>query len=337
VTKRKLLGVPFPVILVLSVILLALIIIGFLAGPVGLPLINGVLAVFKASPITLPDWIYTVATPRPAPELPASVIFHLFGLPITNTILAGWFTVIFLVVISWVITRRMQLVPGRLQTIFEFILGWIYDLCKSIAGEKNGRKFFPVVCTIFLFVLFNALLSLIPGFGSIHITNAEGSAVELFRGANTDINTPLALAFISFVFVEFYGLKSLGFGYLQKFLNFRLFFRSIGQVFRGRIKAGLIGLFTGVIDIFIGFLEAMSEFIRLISFTFRLFGNMTAGEILIVVIAFLIPLGVNWLVYGLELLIGFIQALVFAGLTLAFVTMAVASHEEEPHGKTASE
>ncbi len=116
-------------------------------------------------------------------------------------------------------------------------------------------------------------------------------------------------------------------------MNFGNFFRSTGHIFRGRIKAGISGVFTGVIDIFIGFLELMSELIRLISFTFRLFGNMTAGEILIVVAAFLIPLGVDWVVYGLELLIGFIQALVFSGLTLAFVTMAVASHEEEPHLK----
>ncbi len=319
-TKRKFLGVPFPVVMVLLAIMAVLFIIGFLAGPIGQGL-------FK---INFPGWL---VVSQPAPSLPSEAVFHLFGLPITNTILAGWLTVIFLVVISWVITRRMQLVPGRLQAVFEFILGWIYDLCKSVAGEKNGRKFFPVVCTIALFVAFNAWLSLIPGFGSIHITNAQGQTVELFRGANTDINTPFAIALISFVFVEFYGLKSLGFGYLRKFLNFGNFFRSTGHIFRGRIKAGISGVFTGVIDIFIGFLELMSELIRLISFTFRLFGNMTAGEILIVVAAFLIPLGVDWVVYGLELLIGFIQALVFSGLTLAFVTMAVASHEEEPHLK----
>jgi F-type H+-transporting ATPase subunit a len=97
------------------------------------------------------------------------------------------------------------------------------------------------------------------------------------------------------------------------------------------MKKGLSGLFSGLIDIFVGVLETLSELIRIVSFTFRLFGNMTAGEILIMVAAFLLPMAIGWMVYGLELFIGFIQALVFSGLTLAFVSMAVTSHEEESH------
>jgi F-type H+-transporting ATPase subunit a len=145
------------------------------------------------------------------------------------------------------------------------------------------------------------------------------------------VNTPLAIALVSFVFVEYYGLKTLGIKYLRKFINAGGLFGSIGHVFKGRIKKGLSGLFSGFIDIFVGGLETLSEFIRIVSFTFRLFGNMTAGEILILVAAFLIPFAVSWLVYGLELFIGFIQALVFSGLTLAFASMAVSSHEEESH------
>jgi F-type H+-transporting ATPase subunit a len=238
--------------------------------------------------------------------------------------------VVFLVLISWLITRRMQLVPGKLQAAFEFILGWIYDFCKSVAGEEYGRKFFPVICTIFLFVAFNAWLSLIPGFGSITITT-HGVEHELIRGSNTDVNTPLAIALVSFVFVEFWGLKTLGIKYLRKFVNAGGFFRSIGNLFRGRVKQGFSGLFSGFVDIFVGALETLSELIRIVSFTFRLFGNMTAGEILILVAAFLVPMAIGWMVYGLELFIGFIQALVFSGLTLAFASMAVASHGEESH------
>jgi F-type H+-transporting ATPase subunit a len=102
-------------------------------------------------------------------------------------------------------------------------------------------------------------------------------------------------------------------------------------VFKGKVKQGLTGLFSGFVDMFVGGLETLSELIRIVSFTFRLFGNMTAGEILIMVVAFLLPMAVNWMVYGLELFIGFIQALVFSGLTLAFVSMAVSSHQEEAH------
>jgi len=311
--KRKgCLGCSFPVLIIIVIITLAIIVIGFLAGPLGKSMIGDV---------GLPSWI---SVPSPEPHLPAPVLFHVFGLPITNTIIAGWITVVFLVVISWVVTRRMKLVPGRLQAAFEFLLGWIFDLCGSIAGEENGRKFFPVICTIFVFVLFNAWLSLIPGFGSIMFGHHE-----LLRGANTDINTPLAIAFISFVFVLYFGLKTIGMGFVRQYINFGPFFRSVGQVFKG--KFSLMNMFSGAVDIFVGGLELLSMFIRIISFTFRLFGNMTAGEILLLITAFLIPWVLALPFYGLELLVGFVQALIFSGLTLVFVTMAVSPHEGEAH------
>jgi len=311
--KRKgCLGCSFPVLIIIVIITLAIIVIGFLAGPLGKSMIGDV---------GLPSWI---SVPSPEPHLPAPVLFHVFGLPITNTIIAGWITVVFLVVISWVVTRRMKLVPGRLQAAFEFLLGWIFDLCGSIAGEENGRKFFPVICTIFVFVLFNAWLSLIPGFGSILFGHHE-----LLRGANTDINTPLAIAFISFVFVLYFGLKTIGMGFVRQYINFGPVFRSIGQVFKG--KFNLMGIFSGAVGVFVGLLELLSMFIRIISFTFRLFGNMTAGEILLLITAFLIPWVLALPFYGLELLIGFVQAFIFAGLSLVFVTMAVSPHEGEAH------
>ncbi len=310
--KRGCLGCSFPVLIIVVIVALAIVVIGFLAGPLGKSILGDV---------GLPSWL---SVPAPEPHLSAPVLFHVFGLPITNTILAGWITCLFLIIGCWLITRRMKLVPGRIQAAFEFVLGWVFDLCVSVAGEKNGRRFFPIICTIFLFVAFNAWLSLIPGFGSVLFGNHE-----LLRGANTDVNTPLAIALVSFVFVEFYGLKTLGIKYMGKFINMRGFFRSVGLIFKGKVKQGLSGLFSGAIDMFVGVLEGLSEFVRIISFTFRLFGNMTAGEILIMVAAFLLPMAISWVVYGLELFIGFIQALVFSGLTLAFVSMAVTSHEEE--------
>ena len=174
---------------------------------------------------------------------------------------------------------------------------------------------------------FNAWLSLIPGFGSIEL-KIHGHEYELLRGANTDVNTPLAIALISFVFVEYYGLKALGIRYIRKFVNAGQFFRSIGRVFKGKVS--VMGIFSGAIDIFVGGLETLSELIRIISFTFRLFGNMTAGEILLLIAAFLVPWVLALPFYGLEMLVGFVQALIFSGLTLVFVTMAVAPHEHEP-------
>ncbi len=310
--RRGCLGCSFPVILVVVLVFVVITVMGFLAGPLGKELVGEI------------SWLEWMSVERPDPPRPPPALFHIFGLPVTNTILAGWITVVFLVLVSWLITRRMKLVPGRLQAAFEFVVGWVYDLCRSTAGEKNGRKFFPVVATIFLFVAFNAWLSLVPGFGSILFGDHE-----LIRGSNTDINTPLAMALISFVFVAYFGIRELGIKWLGQYVNFGPLFRAIGGIFKG--KFDFMAIFSGVIDAFVGGLELLSRFITIISFTFRLFGNMTAGEILLLVSAFLIPWILAVPFYGLELLIGFVQGLIFAGLTLVFVTMAVTPHQQEAH------
>jgi len=298
------------------VVFLALFVFGFIAGPLGKSMFGD---------LGLPSWL---GVPQPDPKLPAGVVFHLFGFPITNSIVATWLTIIVLVGFSYAVTRKVKLIPERLQTLLEFVLDSLLKFCQSVAGEKNGRKFFPIVTTIFLLVIMNAWLSLLPGFGSITIHTAEGE-VHLLRGANTDINMPLALALMSLVFVEYYGFRSRGIRYLGKFVNVGRFFKGAGQLFRGKLKAGLSGMFTGLIDIFVGGLEALSELIRIVSFTFRLFGNMTAGEILLLIVIFLAPWVLAIPFYGLELLIGFVQALIFGGLTLVFLTLAVAAHRAE--------
>jgi F-type H+-transporting ATPase subunit a len=318
--KKGCLGCSFPLLIGLAIVFLALFVIGFLAGPVGKSMFH----------LELPTWL---AVPQPELKLPAETVFYLFGFPITNSMLGAWITIIFLVGFSYVVTRRMKLIPGRLQAAFESMIGWVYDLCCSVAGEKNGRRFFPVVTTIFLFVGFNAWLGLLlPGFGSITIHTAEG-AVPLFRPANTDINLPLALAFTSFGFFWFFGLQALRIRFMGQFFNFGEFARGVKLFFKGKLKDSILGLLTGVITIFTGFLELLSVCIRVVSLTFRLFGNMTAGEIFVLVMLFLLPIlsVVVAVVYPLELLIGFIQAIIFSGLTLIFFTLAVESHTEEAH------
>lgn len=254
-----------------------------------------------------------ITVPQPNPELPAERIAHLGPVPVTNSMLSTWLAMAVILAIALAARAKMQLIPRGVQNVFEAVVEKLLGFCESVAGKEWGRKFFPVVATIFLFVIVNAYISLLPGYGSIYISE-EGKKVHLLRGAGTDINTPLAIAIISFIFVEFMGVRALGFlKYLGKFFRFQ-------KIIRGQI--------SGLIDLFVGVLEILSEFIRIVSFTFRLFGNMTAGEILLLVIVFLLPWGIAPLFYGLELLVGFVQALIFSGLTLVFVTMAVASHEE---------
>ncbi len=324
--------------------------------------------------------------PTPAIAIKPETIYSFGKVNVTNTIITSWIVVLVMIAIVYVGTRRRDLVPSGFQNLFEGALEAFYNLVVSVAGEKNGRRFFPVVATIFFFVLASNWLSLLPGFNVIGLPNAEehgvgleqadvgpvpvswvglsgpgnlsgdtieeddpdaherleeerdkgnlvGELVPLFRGPNTDLNTPLALAIVSAIAVESWGVASLGIGYGRKFFNF-------GGIFRGlrRLNPGL--LFTGVIDAFVGFLELVSETVRLISFTFRLFGNMFAGEVVILMFTFLTPLVVTIAVYGLELFVGIIQAFIFAMLTLVFGLMAVtygehAAHEvEEEHAGT---
>ncbi len=322
-SKRGLFGVPTPVLIIVILIIIALAILGLIGGSIGKVLFSG---------INIP-WLNV---PQPEPSLPAEEVFSLFGFPIANSILGAWITIVIVTLLCWGATRRMKLVPGRFQAAFEFLVGWIYDLCVRIAGDKNGRRFFPVVATIFLFVGFNAWLSLLPGFGSIWINNPEGVHVPLLRGANTDINMPLALALVSFIFVEYNGVRALGIGYLSKFVNVGPLIKTIGGIFKGHFTP--TDLISGIVAVFVGVLEALSEVIRILSLTFRLFGNMTAGEILLLITAFLIPFVVSDVFYGLELLIGFVQALIFSGLTLVYVTMAVAAHgEHSEHSEHSAE
>ncbi len=290
---------------------------------------------------------------------------------ITNTMVTTWIAIVVLGLVSFLGTRRAGEVPGRLQSFLEVILEFFLNLAESVAGPKNGRRFFPLVMTIFLFIVTSNWLGILPGVGTIgwvespeevkHHKEAalddphdlDPSSVQLqvfdgngglallpfgsvdslvtleefeehgagdgkragvlipfLRSANTDINTPLAIAIVAMFMVHFWGLSILGiFGHVGKFLNF---------------KEGPIGLFVGV-------LEAISELARVISFTFRLFGNIFAGEVLLIAMAFLIPLVGLVPFLGLELFVGLIQAFIFAMLTLVFAASAAISHGSDDH------
>lgn len=234
---------------------------------------------------------------------------------ITNTMLSAWFATIVIILFFVLGAGKKSLVPGRFQSVIESLFEAIINFSSAVLGPGMARKAFPIVATIFFFVLFNAWLGLLPVYQFLGFVGADDNLIKvhLLRPAGTDLNMPLALALVSFVFVEVWGFKAHGFGYLTKFFAF-------GSIIKK-------GPFQGLIDVFVGLLELVSELIRVVSFTFRLFGNMTAGEILVVMITFLVPLVATNFVYGLELLVGLIQAVIFAGLTLVFLSVAV-SHQE---------
>lgn len=314
-------GCSTKILIPIAIILLVLFIIGFIAGPIGSRLLN----------IEPPAFLNVS---KPHVVLPSESIVKISDFfVITNTILASWLSIIVLIVIFYFATRKMKLIPGKFQAFAEIVVELLLNFIKGVAGEKNARILFPVVATIFLYVLTNAYLALLPFFGTIgfyEVHDGKDVFIPLLRAANTDVNVPLSIALVAFVFIEYWGLRALGVGhYINGFFNFGQLRNGFSSLIKGKLRSAVSDIMLGFINVFVGVLEIFSHFIRIVSFTFRLFGNMTAGEILLIVVAFLVPFIATLPFYGLELLIGFIQALIFAGLTLVFGTIALTPHAEE--------
>ena len=295
---------------------------------IGLVVVIAVLALGIALPFPLPH-ISVTAEPIPSPEAP----WTFFGLfPITNALLTSWLTMLFLIIFSLIVTRKMELVPSGLQNAVEMIIEALYGLTEEVAGARLGAAFFPLIITIFLFVIISNWIDLLTpilagiGFPTMH--QGEEVMIPLFRSPSTDLNFTLALALISVVLTQVWGVRELGISnYAGKFINidgFRHFFR----VITGREEGSAVGaLLMGFLDFFIGIVEMISELAKIISFSFRLFGNIFAGEVLLLVIPSFLSTLIILPFLGLEVFVGLIQAFIFAVLTLAFMTMATISLE----------
>ena len=307
------------------IILLLLLVLGLCLGPIGAGFF----------PFQLPE---SLRVPRPNVTLPAEGIAHVGDFSITNTLIASWLTILVLAVLFYFSTRKMRLVPGRLQAFAEVVVEGLLGFVEGVAGKPHARLLFPGIATIFLYVITNAYMGLLPIFGTIGILeHGHGHEVEfipLLRGANTDINLPLSIAIMSFILVETWGMRVIGFfHYTSEFINVGQLGRGFKQLFAGQVKEAPMNIIFGFINMCVGFLEIFSHMTRMLSFTFHLFGNMTAGEILVLVSCFLVPMIFTIPFYGLELLIGLIQALIFSGLTLVFATVAISSSHEETEQK----
>jgi F-type H+-transporting ATPase subunit a len=244
------------------------------------------------------------------------------SVPISNTMLAAWLSVALVVAIFFIGTRSMALVPGGLQNALEYLCEIAGSFIEEMVGKEHERRMFPLIMSVFLFVLVNAWLGLLPGFETIKL-NGE----PLLRSANTDINVPLMLAVVCVLMIEYWGLRSRGLGYLKSFFDLHHFLSAAQSIRHGYVRDCMTNLFYGGIYLFVGFLELLGHAVRVLSFSFRLFGNMTAGVVLTSVALFLVPLVLPSLFYGLEALFGLVQAVVFAGLTAVFGYAAISSAE----------
>ncbi len=234
-----------------------------------------------------------------APE----VLTEVAGFPITNTLVTSWVVMFILILIAVIVGRNVKLIPGKTQLLFESLFdGVVGYMEETLESRKLAVRFFPLIMTLFLFIFTSNVLEFTPGIGSIGLTKiGSGGFTPLFRSVNTDLNVTLALALISFFVIEFSGVIILGFlKYVGKFVNFK----------------SVLGFFIGIIELF-------SEIARLISFSFRLFGNIFAGEVLILVVAFFVPVLFPVPLMLFELFIGFMQAAIFSLLTLFFIKIAI--------------
>lgn len=250
------------------------------------------------------------------PPLASETIFHIGSFEIRNTLIMAWLAMAVIVVFVLLLRRtRFREVPGRFQSFVEMIVEGLFDFFDSIIGDRQKtRKIFPLVATIFLFLMLANWMGILPGVGSISLPGIhEGHAVMLpiFRSMNADVNMTLAIAIISVVATQVFGIAALGvLPYAGKFF---------------------VPPWKDPIASFVGILELIAETAKIVSFTFRLFGNIFAGEVLLTVIAFLLPFIGPIPFLGLELFVGFIQALVFALLTTVFLKMAMTAHGHEQH------
>lgn len=235
----------------------------------------------------------------PEISIKAETIANIFGFPLTNSLILSSVVLIFFFIIAFFYNQAFtHKKKTKLFYIVNFLLKTIYNLFESVLKDKN-ELFFPLLGSFFIFILLNNWFGLLPGVGSILINHRP-----LFRGNNADLNSTLNLALISVILTQVFGIKYLGFkGYIKKFLNF----------------SNPIAFFTGI-------LETISEFSKIISFSFRLFGNIFAGEVLLTIVAFLIPIAFSFPFIILEVFVGFIQALVFSMLSAVFLNLAISSH-----------
>jgi F-type H+-transporting ATPase subunit a len=215
-------------------------------------------------------------------SIAAEKLFYVGPLPVTNSLLVTWVALALIALVTLLVRLKQNIVPVGIQNVVEYLLEYFYNLvCDAFESKEKGQKFFPLVMTIFIFVLIINWLGILPGFGSIGFYHGD-AFTPLLRGSSADLNTTIALALISVVLTQVFSIQALGVkGYVGRFIKLR-----------------------NPIYFFVGILELISELAKIISFSFRLFGNIFAGEVLLLVMITLIPFVIPIPFLVLEMFVG---------------------------------
>ncbi|MBU4332647.1 F0F1 ATP synthase subunit A [Candidatus Parcubacteria bacterium] len=242
-------------------------------------------------------------------SLAAEPMFKLGSFTVTNTLIMSVLISVGLIILALILRKKMQEKPKGFQNLIELLVEKLLNFMETVTQDRRQAvKFFPLVATIFVFVILSNWLEIVPGLGTIGLKetiHGEQIIVPFIRSSSADLNMTMAIAVISVIATQIFGIMAIGFfKHWGKFISFK-----------------------GPIEFFVGILELISEVAKMISFSFRLFGNIFAGEVLLTVVLFLVPYIVPLPFLFLEIFVGFVQALVFSMLTLVFLKMATVSHE----------
>lgn len=242
-------------------------------------------------------------------SLAPEILFNIGGIPISNAFFWSWFVFVFLIIGAFLLKRSLKMRPGKFQSIIEMLVGGAYDFVESMMGDKKkARRVFPLVFTMFFFIFFCNLLTFIPGQSAITIKTA-GGVVPLFRAIISDYGIVFVMTMVSVIVTQIVSLAVVGpLGYIGKFFNF-----------------------TSPLNFFLGLMDLVGELAKVMSLSFRLFGNIFAGEVLGAVMLFLFPFFLPLPFAFLGLLTAVVQPFVFSVLTLVFISMATPNGEAEAH------
>lgn len=262
----------------------------------------------------------------------AEPIAHFGSFTVTNALFTSWIVVFILVVLAVILRTKLKKIPKGIQNIFEIIIEGAESLCDQVTNSRAiTNRAFPIVFSIFMIVLLNNWMGLLPlgGFGLIEVGEHGKTFIPLIRSGTADINGTLPLAIFSVIAANIFGALSIG---LWKTINKYFNFNAMGEIFT-KIKKDPFVLMTAPIMFAVGVIEFVAEFAKVASLSFRLFGNVFAGEVLLASMGAILPYLLPTPFMFLELFVGVIQAFIFAILTLVYFTVASLDHDEDHEGE----
>src|SRR3989338_465696 len=265
----------------------------------------------------------------------AEPIFHFGNFTVTNALFSSWIVVGIIIILAFVLRIQLKEIPNKLQSIFEIIVDGALSLCDQVTNSRAlSMKIFTIAISVFFFILINNWLGILPlgGFGIIEEGEHGLSFIPFLRGGTVDMNITIALAVMAVVGANLFGIFSIG---IWKTFNKYVNLKVLGEIFT-KIKRDKMVIVTAPVTFFVGLLEIIGEFAKIASLSFRLFGNVFAGEVLLASMAALAAYVIPIPFLFLEILVGVIQALIFSMLLVVYFTISATDHdehEEHTHGE----